>query len=183
MTEDQILYELITKLNLNFIVAVRNSIYTRFCANNLTIQQNHDSELYDRRFVVVNAADDRIYLDELDIPYINAFYDMGMKKVIRKKKEEIELLEDIHKEQYRSRIPKAISHIIGIPYEDLKVVGGNELIYVSETYNNSERQLKSMAKHFPLLERYLKENDINQDARVIILTPEEYKRRFPISDM
>lgn len=181
MTENEILYELITRTNLNFIVAVRNSIYTKFCATNLTVQQNHDKELYDKRFVVVNAADDRIFLEELDIPNINAFYDKGMKKVIRKKIEEIEAIKDVHNEQFHRRNSKTISHIIGIPYEDLKVVGGNELIYVSESYNNSERQLKSVAKQFPLLERYMKENGINQDARIIVLTPEEYKRRFQIS--
>lgn len=180
LTLDNMLYQLITNMNLDFVSRELKS-HTTFSATNYTVIAHKNKQGEYHMFVGCNKHMTRnISLSTFDISAFNKHYQDGIEAQIEELESKISNLKDVFNEQGHSRIPKDISHIIGYDYQTLKVVGGNELIYVDKAYSDRVFILCDIAKRLPLLERYIKENEIVSSTKIKLLTPDTFKKEYPI---
>ena len=177
MTDNEILYELITKMNLDFIIRKTTKYSVYFIASDYQVLYHKDKNL----FVGNNYHEtESITLGKFDIDALIEHYQLGMNAKIKQLQDEINKIKNTITEQGKSRIPKAISQLIGYEYDTLVVVGGNELIYVDESYSDVEYDLADIAEKNELLKRYMLENEINQDAKIKFMKADTYKKEFKI---
>lgn len=177
MTDNEILYELITKMNLDFIIRKTTKYSVYFIASDYQVLYHKDKNL----FVGNNYHEtESITLGKFDIDALIEHYQLGMNSKINKLQDQIYKIKHDQIEQSKNRIPKAISHLIGYDYSTLMVVGGNELIYVDESYKDSEIDLSYIAEHHELLKRYLEENQIVNNVKIKLMKPDTYKKEFKI---
>lgn len=177
MTDDEILYELITKMNLDFIIRKHTKDSVHFIASDYQILYHKDKNL----FVGNNYHEtESITLGKFDIDSMIEHYHLGMNSKIKNLQDQIYKIKNDQIEQSNNRIPKAISHLIGYEYSTLMVVGGSELIYVDVSYHDTEYNLTEIAEQHELLKRYLDENQIVGDAKIKLMKPDTYKKEFKI---
>lgn len=179
MTPDDILYTLITKMNLDFIIRRIAENQTHFLSSNYTV-------IYDdlsKTFKGLNSFKTEIVeLPDLNIDALNKHYQLGIDLEIQALQSKIKKWESIKAEQKISRIPKNISNLIGYDYKNLKVVGGSELIYVHVLYGELNLNLSDIAVDVPLLKRYMEENEIVENVSIKFMNPDDYKAKFKISN-
>lgn len=175
MNKNDVLYDLITKMNMDFMARNLMNDYIHFTAKDYTVVYDMNDKTYKG-----NNYRSIIKCDYLDIDAFIQHYHDGIDIQTKELQDKITELKRIQNEQTKSRIPKDISNLIGYEYDTLMVVGGSELIYVHETYNDKDYQLMAIAEKNELLKKYIVENSIVGDVVIKMMTPETYKEKFKV---
>lgn len=181
LSDDDILYQLITTMNLDFTILRAMKYQTHFGATNYTIvisRKDDGKEI--ERVLGVNNETASISMNVIDFDILTEHYHQGIESKIDKLNQQINTLKNIQIEQCKQDIPKDICHMIGYDYNTLKLVGFDELVLVNDAYSDDTYKLDEIADNIGILKRYMIANDINHNVNISLLKPKTFKERYPI---
>lgn len=171
MTNDEILYDLITKTNLPFTMDRYSDVHVKFTAPKVCVVKVFDNFVHSNYDVSKSVTSDKVEIGVV-IDMFNDAIEHESKELQRK----LNALKEMQKERTIERNGKSIAYFLNLKHENLKEVGGSYLIFVNDMYPTSKFTLKERAKDNELLDKYLKEFDIIPESIVCLMDSASYNK-------